>query len=133
MKLVFAVVLSFMSSLMCSSQVHASASWSHVKIGEIVKVEFCLPQTAKSPVNLQFMGVNGSEKTVAVIHFGRLKSTKACQNEIKYGLNGKNKWIYRLTYLWKTNYIGGNSLQLYIPNLKKVVYGSPDGIAVEKN
>jgi hypothetical protein len=79
------------------------------------------------------MGVNGSEKTVAVIHFGRLKSTKACQNEIKYGLNGKNKWIYRLTYLWKTNYIGGNSLQLYIPNLKKVVYGSPDGIAVEKN
>jgi hypothetical protein len=107
-----------------------SAGYYPTHPGDKLQVEFCLPASVKSPVYLQLIEPNKTQGlSVATIHFSHLRATPGCRELLKNGLNQRNNGRYELVYNWKVNVVGEHALQLYLPNLHKVIYGYPDGIS----
>jgi hypothetical protein len=106
------------------------AGWYPTHVRDTISVEFCLPSGARSPVYLQLMELNQLQgRTLAVIHFSRLKEDSYCRGSVQDGVkSGRNSPVH-LKYNWKVNVSGSGALQIYIPNIRSAVYGWPDGFS----
>jgi hypothetical protein len=128
--ILFAIAFTIVLTVANSSSANASAGWYPTYKGDLIVTEFCIPAGSHSPVFLQTMGEGSTWRTVAVIKFKKLSNDSYCRNEAKYGFTPAG--LYHLKYKWNVNIRGSWGMQLYIPNLRKVVYGWPDGIEMTK-
>ena len=129
-RILFRIAITILLTAVTSSSANASAGWYPTHVGDSIVTEFCIPAGSHSPVFLQTIGVGSARKTVAVIKFRNLRIDSYCHDEAKYGFTPAGP--YHLKYKWKVNIRGSWGVQLYIPNLRKVVYGWPDGVDVSR-
>ena len=125
-RILFGIAFTILLTAVTSASANASAGWYPTHVGDSIVTEFCIPAGSHSPVFLQAMGVGSAWRTVAVIKFKNLRVDSFCRDESKYGITPAG--LYHLKYKWKVNIRGSWGMQLYIPNLRKIVYGWPDGV-----
>lgn len=132
---VFIVVILYFTGQLVSSipNSNASAGWYPTFPGDVIQTEFCIPANSKSPAYLQLGDSGGlKDKTVATVRFSNLKGSSYCRNwSVNNSKTGQGDLI-DLRFNWKVNVSGDAGLQLYVPNIRKTLYGWPDGISSKK-
>jgi len=112
------------------SAASASAGWYPTQPGEVIQVEFCIPNTTESPVYLQLnTGKRGQRRNAYKVTFQKLHESSYCRGQEKSSGIPKQHNLLDLKFNWKVTAQGEYGLQLYIPNLHQTISGWPDGIS----
>jgi hypothetical protein len=112
---------------------YASAGWYPTSPGDVIKVRYCLPFSAKSTAYLQVANPpSGFKKNVAKIDLRNLKKTPSCIRAMKDSVIA-GSGPFEIEYEWRVNVRGDFALQLYIPTKKRTFFGWPDGIEAKRS